>query len=199
MRRHESRASTSTTMAVFTVVLRLLSTITLVRVVTSCPGSPARVHAKCEFTVTFPNSPCRSVREEILARGSHRMGWKDPHNGGTYSVEHTMTTTTTTTTIEGSHLTGHGNYTDRLDFVLKDSTTGGGGSSGDCEVTACSESQVYSVLDGSTNYCNLRMLYCNRADGCEVLVHDLEYEEHFDDGSNCSQRKKTKCLTKKTV
>ena len=56
--------------------------------------------------------------------------------------------------------TGNHRYTDKFNFVFvapSDST---------CTLLGCSESQVTSVADFGTNYCNLRMLYCGSADGC---------------------------------
>ena len=49
---------------------------------------------------------------------------------------------------------------------------------------ACSESQVNSVIDYSTNYCNLHSLYCNSSDGCPTAGTDLTYSESY---SSCSQ------------
>mmetsp|Transcript_9940 Transcript_9940/g.29229 ORF Transcript_9940/g.29229 Transcript_9940/m.29229 type:complete len:86 (-) Transcript_9940:37-294(-) len=49
---------------------------------------------------------------------------------------------------------------------------------GSCEVSACSESQVFSIADFSTNYCNLHDLYCGTEDGCAmVTTEDLTYTE----------------------
>lgn len=175
------------------IIIAALTVLTTVTTnVTACPGSPASVRAKCETTVSFPDASCSTVGEEIIGRGSHQSGWKDPHNGGTYHTTPTnkmMMGGRKSMTISGSRLTGNQKYTDRFDFVLTDTERGG------CQMTACSESQVLSVVDFSTNYCNLRMLYCNKADGCNVLKHDLDYDEKFAFGK-CSQRDKNKCLTK---
>ena len=54
-----------------------------------------------------------------------------------------------------------------------------------CFTQMCSESQVFSIGDFDTNYCNLRNVYCNVADGCELSDGiDLEYEETFVECSN---------------
>jgi hypothetical protein len=50
-------------------------------------------------------------------------------------------------------------------------------SGGACQFTACSESQVTSIGDASTNYCNTRMLLCGKADGCKPVKHQLTYSE----------------------
>ena len=52
---------------------------------------------------------------------------------------------------------GAGSYTDRLE--LKFAVAGSG-----CQLDACSESQVTSYADFSTNYCNLHDLYCGAAE-----------------------------------
>merc|ERR1711924_406066 len=54
-----------------------------------------------------------------------------------------------------------------------------------CAVAACSESQVTSVYDYSTNYCNLHDLYCGKGDGCNQVNKnlDLSFEEN---NVNCS-------------
>jgi len=95
----------------------------------------------------------------------------------------------TRTTLRGNHLTGYGHYTDKFIFTFTDASDGG------CEVTACSESQVFSILDYSTNFCNLRNLYCNASDGCQVVSKDLgPYEETYAD---CWQNKKENCIHEK--
>ena len=48
---------------------------------------------------------------------------------------------------------------------------------------ACSESQGPSGCDYSTNYCNVRNLYCNSAEGCRVLRHELISKEKY--GASC--------------
>merc|ERR1711907_574752 len=40
-------------------------------------------------------------------------------------------------------------------------------------IEACSESQVFSIGDGGTNYCDLKMLYCGSKDGCHPVVNDF--------------------------
>ncbi len=57
---------------------------------------------------------------------------------------------------DGEPLPAEKQYTDEVNLVLVD----GGSSPGRCKVFGCSESQVFSMLDGSTNYCNLRNLVC---------------------------------------
>ena len=89
--------------------------------------------------------------------------------------------------IKGSRATGNQKYTDLFAFSLSESKSSG------CLVQACSKSQVTSVLDFSTNYCNLRNLYCNRSDGCVPLTPggDLEYEEEY---TSCKQNEKSNCI-----
>lgn len=137
----------------------------------ACPGSPVRMHAKCDMGVTFAQ-PCDSVLAEINARIAGKDGWTDPHNGGVYSVNNQ-----TSSFLSGQRVTGDGKYTDLFDFSFTSS-------SGGCTVEACSESQVNSVLDFSTNYCNLHDLYCSAASGCPTVGADLTYTETY---KSCSQ------------
>ena len=68
------------------------------------------------------------------------------------------------------HLTGNRKYTDKVRFTYSDTGSGG------CQLEACSESQVFSVYDAGTNYCNSHDLFC--ADpGCHVLKSKLAYTE----------------------
>ena len=110
-------------------------------------------------------------------------GWSDPHNRGTYTLD-----TVTPSSIAGHRLTGDGRYTDEFEFSFAPTGTGGG-----CAVAACSESQVTSVIDFSTNYCNLRNLYCSPGEGCPPGAGgpDLSYDESF---VSCGQRDATKCV-----
>merc|ERR1712224_944159 len=124
-------------------------------------GSAAMVHASCEVEVAA-QAPCAQVKEEMLARvqGQHAK-WHDPHNNGTYTV----LSDADPNVLEFSRITGNKKYTDKMTFTL---TTAGTG----CQISGCSESQVFSIADFSTNYCNLRMLYCGSAAGCKSVVHD---------------------------
>lgn len=137
----------------------------------ACPGSPALMHAKCDMDVTF-SQPCESVMAEINDRIAGKSGWTDPHNGGKYSV-----TNQTITLLSGQRVTGDGKYTDFFDFSFTASGSG-------CNVGACSESQVNSLIDFSTNYCNLHSLYCSSAFGCPTVGADLAYSETY---SSCHQ------------
>lgn len=147
-----------------------------------CPSSPASVHAKCAMTVKF-DQPCDMVRREMESRVTSKT-WVDPHNQGTY----TLSDSSSKGRMEVSRLTGDKRYTDKMAIEF-DST----GKKGGCTVRACSTSQVTSMLDFSTNYCNLRNLYCNsQADGCPVVRHELTYQEVYD---NCWQRTVAKCIS----
>lgn len=166
-------------MAKLQILLILLHPILIV----SCPGSAAPfMHAKCETEVKFSNS-CDDVKKEILGRATSTT-WVDPHNGGTYNL-----TTISDSFIAGQRLTGDKKYTDKFDFTF--STLGAS-----CVVQACSESQVNSLVDYSTNYCNLHDLYCSSVDGCPTVGKDLQYEETF---SSCNEHDSKTCVGAKTV
>ena len=99
-------------------------------------------------------------------------GWLDPHNGGTYSIIEQGAKS-----LKGRRVTGDGKYTDLYDFTFEANPSG-------CFVTSCSESQVTSVLDFSTNFCNLH----NLMDG------GYEFEEEWAPHSwSCMQHDDSKC------
>merc|ERR1711865_1099717 len=91
--------------------------------------------------------------------------WFDAHNNGTYSV-----LKSSDGFVELQRVTGDAKYTDliNMDFSASGSA---------CSVTSCSESQVFSVGDASTNYCNQRLLLCGSAEGCKTAQLDAEYAE----------------------
>jgi len=123
------------------------------------------MHAKCKMEVTFTNT-CDEVMSEMTSRVN--SDWVDPHNAGVYSISNS-----TDTSLEGKRVTGDSKYTDLFDFKFTSTDSG-------CVVEACSESQVMSIKDFSTNYCNLHDLYCSSADGCPTAGKDLAYSEKFD-------------------
>jgi len=126
-----------------------------------CPGSAATIHASCKVQALIAAS-CESAREEMIARVSGQpMSWHDPHNNGTYSL---LSSSDDTLTLQRQ--TGDLKYVDKMTFSFEAGV-------GSCTVSGCSESQVTSIGDFSTNYCNLRMLYCGASDGCIPVVHDF--------------------------
>eukprot|EP01044_Picomonas_judraskeda_P000206 COSAG03_NODE_8_length_24035_cov_36.331885_20_plen_1405_part_00 len=152
----------------------------LLRQADGCPGSPVAdtsPHASAELTVSFVDS-CSVVAQEILARARGEAGWRDPHTRhgvgtrGSYTVlrQEAMGRDGAPGTISLSRVTGDGAYTDLMDFSFRRDGSG-------CIAQACSESQVPSFMDMSTNYCNLHDLYCNLADGCPFALHSLDYSE----------------------
>eukprot|EP01063_Lacrimia_lanifica_P030414 TRINITY_DN482_c1_g2_i1.p2 TRINITY_DN482_c1_g2~~TRINITY_DN482_c1_g2_i1.p2 ORF type:complete len:171 (+),score=59.24 TRINITY_DN482_c1_g2_i1:65-577(+) len=146
-----------------------------------CPGSSSFIHAKCQATAHLAEG-CDVATAEIKARIAGAGGWVDPHNKGTYALVGDESGVITAT-----HATGAApHYVDKLSFVL--SAEGAG-----CKVEACSESQVFSVLDFSTNYCNLRNLYCGSAENCPTAGHDLTVISE-DTGLSCLQHDKSKCF-----
>lgn len=142
-----------------------------------CPGSKAWfTHAKTELDVTFSSNSCEDVKSVIVNRagGSQNGQWVDPHNKGTYTV-----LSSDGDVVELQRETGNGKYKDLMTFTLSASVDGG------CNVFACSESQVTSVKDFSTNYCNLHDLYCSDA-GCNALAGEkaLAYDEKITECSS---------------
>jgi len=144
-----------------------------------CPSSSSFIHAGCDLSLDFTDS-CADVSAEIEARvaGQYEM-WHDPHNNGTYTIA-----SSSADFYSLSRTTANGQYTDKMNFQLADSSSGG------CTVSACSESQVTSVVDYGTNHCNLMMLVCNSAAGCSPVAHDLTYTESV---NSCSDST-TECV-----
>jgi hypothetical protein len=130
--------------------------------------------------VTFTGTSCGKVYDEMTARIAGNGGWVDPHNAGMYSV---MEGSIQGKELHSKRLTGNKKYTDLQLFEFSED-------GGDCVMTGCSESQVTSYLDFSTNYCNLHDLYCGSSDGCKFVKSDLKYKE---DVKSCSSADKGQC------
>ena len=111
--------------------------------------------------------------------------WHDPHNGGQYSLLQNSSSR-----LDLQRVTGNKLFTDKmiLEFMPVLST---------CKVTGCSESQIFSLADASTNYCNLRNLYCGKADGCQPVVHDFTSVELELETSKFAGEDKKACIVKK--
>merc|ERR1712176_414926 len=156
----------------------------------SCPGSGSFVHASMKVTATA-SATCADVKAEIQARASAQGGWKDPHNGGIYSVLESDTGNSIKTQRTTNPKTSVGGqvYTDKQNFVLNDN-------GGSCEIMACSESQGTSVGDMSTNYCDIRNLYCGSADGCTPIEHDFTSNEQSHSGSLGAGHDFSNCIVK---
>jgi hypothetical protein len=167
-----------------------LSYMTWKTATADCPGSPAVIHARCEMEITFPHTDCDQVQDEMARRIAGDLGWTDPHNGGHYERDYDIARSIDTV-VKGSHRSGKGGYTDLFELTLDTNKEG------DCVVTACSESQVTSVIDYSTNYCNLRNLYCSdHPDGCPIVKNSFQYVEKY---KNCRQRDARQCVPGRMV
>ncbi|CAE7370042.1 unnamed protein product [Symbiodinium sp. CCMP2456] len=134
----------------------------------ACPGSPVPSgdHAACSESLVFKAS-CSSVQEEIEARIGLNMDRKKLP--GNYTLLASETGVCTKASRATSPFADPGPFTDLFGFRY---VTDGSG----CHVLACSESQVKSLCDFSTNFCNLFNLYCNEADGCEIVHSNLEHD-----------------------
>lgn len=121
-----------------------------------CPGSGSLIHAGIKVTTTA-HASCDQVKAEIKARIGGTNGWADPHNGGIYTLlAESDAQIKTQRTTNPAKAVGGKVYTDKQIFTFSDV-------SGSCEIQACSESQGFSVMDFSTNYCDIHNLYCNDA------------------------------------
>jgi len=157
-----------------------------------CPGSGSFIHASMKVTAKASAS-CDDVKSEIQARANAQGGWKDPHNGGIYSVLEvdgnvikTQRTTNPATSVGGKV------YTDKQSFQLTDA-------SGSCQIKACSESQGTSVGDFSTNYCDIRNLYCGKSDGCSPVSKDFTTVEESHSGSIGAGHDFSACIVQNAV
>jgi len=134
-----------------------------------CPGSASSTHAWMEVT-TQADASCAQVHDEIVARAS-TSSWVDPHNGGIYSVlEDSSDVIQTQRTTNPATAVGGKTYVDLQTFELQPV-------SGGCQIKGCSESQGNSMSDFSTNYCDLRNLFCGSADGCETALNSFTVQE----------------------
>eukprot|EP00435_Cladocopium_sp_Y103_P005896 s3997_g1.t3 len=138
---HQRRNSAA--MARFLGMLLLVSRVCAMK----CPGSASFIHASAKV-VAIADASCHDVHEEVLGRVKSPT-WHDPHNGGTYTI-----LSESSAEIDLKRLTGNKKYTDHL-----------AGAPCGRMIMGCSESQVFSIADGSTNYCNLRNLYCGSTEG----------------------------------
>eukprot|EP01064_Diplonema_japonicum_P033486 TRINITY_DN660_c0_g2_i1.p2 TRINITY_DN660_c0_g2~~TRINITY_DN660_c0_g2_i1.p2 ORF type:complete len:184 (+),score=53.27 TRINITY_DN660_c0_g2_i1:59-553(+) len=146
-----------------------------------CPGSPAEMHASCEVTATVSGN-CSDALTEIKARLNGVNGWSDPHNGGNYTL-----ISADTTTVQGQRTTGKApHYLDKFTLVLTPSSTTS------CVIVGCSESQGSSFLDASTNYCNMRNLYCGTAAKCKPVKYDFVISN--EDLGTCVQHDPSACV-----
>lgn len=153
-----------------------------------CPGSPAWIHASAKVKVNIKAS-CQTVLDEMIARVQAQSGeWHDPHNNGRYRLLAQGKTDPSTLFANISRTTGNGKYTDKLGFRFYVTGTE------QCGVHACSESQVTSIADFSTNYCNLRNLYCGSAEGCKPVNNDFAVEETAVETSKGAGKDAKKCI-----
>ena len=164
------------------VVLALLATAAGAM---KCPGSGSWIHAWAEVEA-MADASCADVIEEIKARVEGP--WVDPHNKGTYSLLFESTGE-----LDIQRITGNKKFTDKITFTFSDFD----GTKPSCGIHACSESQGFSIGDFSTNYCNIRNLYCGgKEDGCVTVKHDFETSEQKVDHNFGAGEDKKACIVK---
>uniref|UniRef100_A0A7S1WG60 Uncharacterized protein n=1 Tax=Alexandrium catenella TaxID=2925 RepID=A0A7S1WG60_ALECA len=148
-----------------------------------CPGSKAFIHAKAMVRSQVFGT-CSEVMAEMEARVAGQFNkWHDPHNNGTYTLLQSSASK-----LEFSRLTGNEKYTDLLTFTFQRM------SGNTCYISGCSESQVFSIRDYSTNFCNLYNLFCNKGEGCHPVLHDLRNSETSVTSSIGAGKDKDECL-----
>lgn len=126
------------------------------------------MRAGCNLTVDFSNS-CSDVQREISQRVFGQTNkWHDPHNNGSYSF--VGTPTKEKNLLERVSGTGSKvKYTDSIEFIFEPSQN-----DESCRLSAKSSSQVFSILDFGTNFCNINNLYCSDNKACQSFG-DLKY------------------------
>lgn len=148
-----------------------------------CPGSQSFIHASCRVITTIDDE-CSNVLEEMKARVNGQYDkWHDPHNNGTY-----LDLIEKDGGIVLKHETGNKKYIDHIGFSMSSVQNG------KCKLRGCSESQVTSIADFSTNYCNLFHLYCGSKDRCQHVKHDFMYQENKISPSFGAQSDKKSCF-----
>jgi lipocalin len=150
----------------------------------TCPGSGASLfHTGMKITTTAAAS-CATVDAELTARiAGQYAAWHDPHNNGTYYDADFGGDASFT------RVTGDLKYTGKMTFTLVD-----GADADSCVIQACSESQVTSLSDFGTNYCNLKMLYCGSADGCVPVGADFTVGDETTEGISMASVDLSSCL-----
>jgi hypothetical protein len=141
-----------------------------------CPGSPFTFHAACQLEVQFSDA-CVVVQEEVINRVQGQYdGWHDPHNNGTYTI-----ISQSAESISLTRLTGDSRYLDKILYTFSDKSAG-------CYLKACSESQVFSILDFATNYCNIHDLYCS-----DSKCHPFKQLSYKEVTGKCTNQNQKKC------
>ena len=118
-------------------------------------GLLRRGRAYVGLTIQTTHS-CAVVQAEATRRASHANGWLDPHHGGTYTV----VPASSLDHLRATRLTANGRWTDDLSLRFVNANAA-------CVVHGCSTSRVLSVVDFSTNFCNL----VNLVDGDVTVVN----------------------------
>jgi hypothetical protein len=158
-----------------------------------CPSSPATPHAGARLEATSRSS-CAKLQAEIVARvKAQGSSWHDPHNNGTYYVDSQSDDVLQLHRVTGNHKPGP--YTDKMTLTFV-ATHDPLFTQMKCKVSGCSQSQSASVGDFSTNYCNLRNLYCGKSDGCSPVTGDISIEETWVQPSTGAGKDKSACIVK---
>jgi hypothetical protein len=171
-------------LGVFVFLTVILSVVTSQQTDYDCPSSPAKVHASCRVYTVFEN-PCTTVQQEMMKRvnGQADGSWTDPHNAGNYTA--LATPAGLPSTWQFQRVTGDGKYTDLINYAFYNLNEAS------CQVYGCSVSQVFSIGDAGTNYCNIHDLYCDEP-GCRPF-YKLFYDEDID---KCTEADQEVCTPK---
>jgi hypothetical protein len=126
------------------------------------------IRAGCNLTTDFSNS-CSDVQSEISQRVFGQTNkWHDPHNNGSYSFVGLPSKEKSIL----QRVSGTGSkvkYIDSIELTFEPSQN-----DDKCRMSAKSSSQVFSILDFGTNFCNINNLYCTDNKACQSFG-DLKY------------------------
>mmetsp|Transcript_807 Transcript_807/g.915 ORF Transcript_807/g.915 Transcript_807/m.915 type:complete len:168 (+) Transcript_807:119-622(+) len=147
----------------------------------------AFLRAGCNLTIDFKNS-CADVQKEITRRVDGQPdSWHDPHNNGNYALLGiTRNGSKDKYSLERKSGTGSKTvYTDSVEFIFENSPD-----ENICHVEASSNSQVFSILDFGTNFCNMNNLYSS-----DKECRPFEVLEYTYTVGKCTDSTLKKCYT----
>jgi hypothetical protein len=142
------------------------------------------VRAGCNLMIDFKNS-CADVRKEITRRvDGQPNSWHDPHNNGNYAFA--PKNSKEKFSLERKSGTGSKTvYIDIIEFIFENSPD-----ENSCHVVASSNSQVFSLLDMGTNFCNMNNLYSS-----DKECRPFEVLEYTYSVGKCTDSTLKKCYT----
>jgi hypothetical protein len=166
------------------VVSLFVTAIVLIASISAYNSYVTPVRAGCNLTIDFKNS-CADVQKEITRRVDGQPdSWHDPHNNGNYA----FAPKNSENEYSLERKSGNGSktvYTDSVEFIFENSPD-----ENSCHVVASSNSQVFSILDMGTNFCNMNNLYSS-----DKECRPFEVLEYTYTVGKCTDSTLKKCYT----